>query len=69
VLVCAPSNIVVDQLAEKIHQTGLKVVRLCSKMRESVSGAVEFLTLHNQIRSLDIPPYDSLNRLYQLLED
>lgn len=25
VLVCAPSNIAVDQLAAKIHQTGLKV--------------------------------------------
>lgn len=28
VLVCAPSNTAVDQLTEKIHQTGLKVVRL-----------------------------------------
>lgn len=25
VLVCAPSNIAVDQLTEKIHRTGLKV--------------------------------------------
>ena len=25
VLVCAPSNIAVDQLTEKIHKTGLKV--------------------------------------------
>src|SRR3546814_9195552 len=31
VLVCAPSNVAVDQLTEKIHATGLKVVRLCSK--------------------------------------
>lgn len=26
VLVCAPSNIAVDQLTEKIHRTGLKVL-------------------------------------------
>ena len=26
VLVCAPSNIAVDQLTEKIHKTGLKVL-------------------------------------------
>jgi hypothetical protein len=26
VLVCAPSNIAVDQLTEKIHRTGLKVI-------------------------------------------
>ena len=27
VLVCAPSNIAVDQLTEKIHRTGLKVIK------------------------------------------
>lgn len=40
ILVCAPSNVVVDMLAQKIHQTGLKVVRFCSKSRESVSSEV-----------------------------
>lgn len=40
VLVCAPSNVVVDMLAEKINLTGLKVVRFCSKSRESVSSGV-----------------------------
>jgi len=29
VLVCAPSNIAVDQLTEKIDRTGLKVCLLC----------------------------------------
>lgn len=28
VLVCAPSNIAVDHLTEKIHRTGLKVLNL-----------------------------------------
>lgn len=46
---CAPSNVAVDQLTEKIHQTGLKVVRLCAKSREAVSSPVEFLTLHHQV--------------------
>jgi regulator of nonsense transcripts 1 len=40
VLVCAPSNVVVDMLAEKINMTGLRVVRFCSKSRESVSSSV-----------------------------
>lgn len=35
VLVCAPSNVAVDQLTEKIHLTGLKVVRLAAKSRVS----------------------------------
>lgn len=50
VLVCAPSNIAVDQLTEKIHRSGLKVIRLCAKSREDVSNDVSFLALHNQVR-------------------
>lgn len=50
---CAPSNIAVDQLTEKIHQTGLKVVRLCAKSREAIDSPVSFLALHNQIRNMD----------------
>jgi RecG-like helicase len=49
VLVCAPSNVGVDQLAEKIAATGLKVVRLCAKSREAVASPVEHLTLHHQV--------------------
>ena len=29
-LVCAPSNIAIDELAEKIHKTGLRVLIVCS---------------------------------------
>ena len=32
VLVCAPSNIAVDQLTEKIHKTGLKVDKAVQKV-------------------------------------
>ena len=53
VLVCAPSNIAVDQLTEKIHRTGLKVVRLCAKSREAIDSNVSFLSLHNQVRSME----------------
>lgn len=49
VLVTAPSNVAVDHLAEKIHKTGLKVVRLCAKSREAVQSNVEMLTLHYQV--------------------
>ena len=50
---CAPSNIAVDQLTEKIHMSGLKVVRLCAKSREAIDSPVSFLALHNQIRNMD----------------
>ncbi|XP_020577685.1 regulator of nonsense transcripts 1 homolog isoform X1 [Phalaenopsis equestris] len=68
VLVCAPSNVAVDQLAEKISSTGLKVVRLCAKSREAVSSPVEHLTLHYQVRHLDASEKSELQKL-QLLKD
>ncbi|KAH8947378.1 hypothetical protein BDL97_11G037900 [Sphagnum fallax] len=68
VLVCAPSNVAVDQLAEKISATGLKVVRLCAKSREAVSSPVEHLTLHYQVRHLDATDKSELHKL-QLLKD
>ena len=51
VLVCAPSNVAVDQLTEKIHATGLKVVRLTAKSREALDSSVSFLTLHRQVQN------------------
>ncbi|KAK3942320.1 regulator of nonsense transcripts 1 [Diplogelasinospora grovesii] len=53
VLVCAPSNVAVDQLCERIHRTGLKVVRLTAKSREDVESSVSFLALHEQVRMHD----------------
>ena len=51
VLVCAPSNVAVDHLTEKIHAIGLRVLRLCAKSREAVDSSVRALTLHEQLRS------------------
>ena len=67
-LVCAPSNVAVDQLTEKIHKTGLRVVRFCAKSREMVDSRVEYLTLHYQVRHLDTPERAELHKL-QMLKD
>lgn len=53
VLVCAPSNVAVDQLCERVHRTGLKVVRVTAKSREDVESSVGFLSLHEQVRMND----------------
>lgn len=55
VLVAAPSNVAVDQLAEKIAGTGLRVVRIAAKSREALSSSVEHLTLHYQVRRTHLP--------------
>ena len=68
VLVCAPSNVAVDQLTEKIHRTGLRVVRIASKAREAVTSSVEHLSLHTMVRNLDTPEWAELQK-YQKLRD
>lgn len=50
-LVCAPSNVAVDNLAARIHSTGLKVVRLMAHSRENIETDVSALTLHAQARA------------------
>jgi regulator of nonsense transcripts 1 len=64
VLVCAPSNVAVDQLTEKIHATGLKVVRLTAKSREALDSPIGFLTLHEQVANNDT--HVELQKLIQL---
>ncbi|KJY01986.1 regulator of nonsense transcripts 1 like protein [Zymoseptoria brevis] len=64
VLVCAPSNVAVDQLCERIHITGLKVVRVTAKSREDVESNVGFLSLHRQVQMNDTNM--ELNKLNQL---
>ena len=64
---CAPSNIAVDQLTEKIHQTGLKVVRLCAKSREAIDSPVSFLALHNQVVKLAKERYHILLILHKYI--
>lgn len=66
VLVAAPSNVAVDQLAEKLHAANLKVVRLCAKSRETVASPVEHLTLHYQVRNLNLPGSQLFQKLLQL---
>ncbi|KAA8500020.1 Regulator of nonsense transcripts 1-like [Porphyridium purpureum] len=69
VLVCAPSNVAVDHLAERIALTGLKVVRVCAKARESLVSPVEHLTLHYQVAHLDEDEDSELHKLLRLRDD
>ncbi|KAI3388588.1 hypothetical protein SNEBB_003801 [Seison nebaliae] len=50
-LVCASSNCAVDQLADKIYSTGLKVVRVYSKAREALPTIDCPYALHMKVKS------------------
>ncbi|GBG27023.1 Regulator of nonsense transcripts 1-like [Hondaea fermentalgiana] len=69
VLVTAPSNVAVDQLAAKIHQTNLKVVRLAAKSREHLDSSVEHLSLHYVVQHLGGESSLALQRLLKKRED
>merc|ERR1712216_647168 len=55
ILVSAPSNVAVDQLAKKISHTGLKVVRLTPKSTEILESSVKHLRLQYKVNNLDFP--------------
>jgi len=69
VLVCAPSNIAVDQLTEKITATGIKVVRVCAKSRESISSNIDYLTLHEQVKQLKKGSYKAMQDMIARKEE
>lgn len=51
ILVCAPSNVAVDHLTEKLSKMGLKVVRIVAKSREDVDNSVTQNCLHEMVKS------------------
>ncbi|KAH0486109.1 MAG: uncharacterized protein KVP18_001947 [Porospora cf. gigantea A] len=72
VLVTAPSNVAVDQLSEMINRTGLKVVRVYAKGRESIASSVDFLALHKQLDQLASsgdPRWSDLANLFKLKQE
>lgn len=50
ILVVANSNTAIDHITEKIHRTGVKVIRIVSKRREYMKDSLSFLSLHDQIK-------------------
>lgn len=60
VLVCASSNVAVDQLTEKVHAAGLRVVRVSARSREVVESSVAFLALHEQVAKTANPELSRL---------
>ena len=66
-MVAAPSNVAVDHLAEKLDQTGLKVVRVAARSREAISSNVEHLTLHYQVQPAVICQHDTLGPGYLVI--
>ncbi|KAA6372109.1 MAG: putative Regulator of nonsense transcripts 1, partial [Streblomastix strix] len=68
ILVCAPSNVAVDHLTEKIAAFGAKVVRLEARTREINKSSIENLTLGYQVKIADSIDAVELHRLQKQSE-
>jgi regulator of nonsense transcripts 1 len=71
VLVCSPSNVAVDQLAERLQRSGLNVIRVAAKSREGVTTSVDHLTLHTQLTKFveASPRHSELKKLMRLRQE
>ena len=72
ILVCAPSNVAVDHLADRLSKTGLSVVRVLSKGREQgLPCLVDALCLHTLVGKFagGLPSSSTLKRLHNLREE
>ncbi len=49
IMVCAPSNIAIDHLTSYLKRTGVKVLQVCSRVREKIDAPVGDAFLHNII--------------------
>jgi len=68
ILVCAPSNVAVDHIAEKLVSLGIQISRVYSKSREIISvpnQTLEPVSLHRLVRRLD--ETEEQKRLQKLL--
>lgn len=50
VLVCSSSNASVDNLVERISKTGVKVLKVSSKIRENIPSTIDSFCLHTKLK-------------------
>lgn len=70
VLVCAPSNVAADQLADRLSRTGMNIIRLVAKSRESILSdtSVKGITLGDVMMASEDTP-EELKKLQRLKND
>jgi len=55
VLICAPSNVAVDQLAFKIGETGCKLIRITPISKETIHSYFKHFDFHCQVHDSNLP--------------
>ncbi|OMJ71612.1 hypothetical protein SteCoe_30132 [Stentor coeruleus] len=50
ILVCSSSNVAVDNVVERIAKTGVKVIKICSRLREKIPSLIDAYCLHTKLK-------------------
>lgn len=69
ILVTAPSNVAVNQLTEKIAQTGLQTVRITARSKEALVSPVHHLTLHEKVMQTNNKQLRELMRMKEAQDE
>jgi regulator of nonsense transcripts 1 len=51
ILVCSTSNAAIENIVKRIAQTGVSVLRICSKIREKIPSSVDEYCLHIKLKN------------------
>lgn len=65
ILVCSSSNAAVDNLVKRISRTGLKIVKIASKIREKIETEVDDLCLHKMIKNYILSKHPGFINTYE----
>lgn len=57
ILVCSSSNVAVDNVVERIAKTGVKVIKICSKLREKIPSPIDAYCLHTKLKAYILKNY------------
>ena len=69
ILICASSNVAVDNIVARIHSTGVNVVKIASKTRERMTSDVDHLCLHTLTRKYISKHYPGNVSTYEMKQD
>ena len=69
ILICASSNVAVDNIVARIHSTGVNVVKIASRTREKIRSEVDSLCLHTLVRNYIGKNYPGNVSTYEMKQD
>ena len=69
ILICSSSNVAVDNIVSRIDKIGIKVVKVCSKIRQKLKTNIDHLCLHTLTRKYFEKHFSESIHVYEMAVD